>query len=357
MIRRAISISSRASVYAVFIGAALTIARSALAEEAVALPLRESIQKQTTEVFNKSRSAVVRIEATDSQGRIAGTGFFMCPNGTLYTCYSVGGETRDLSVAFEGKRHPATRLVADLRSGLAILKIEARTPFLTPGSSRELAPASPVMVVGYPMDLPLAPSFGLIAGFDMRHLGRLFATTHIRANIPIQRGEGGAPLLNLRGEVVGMLTASLDDGSAAFAVPIEATEKVRCDYLRFQKVRRGWLGIQIGTLETPIEGSTAGVRDLLPGSPGLKAGLRRGDVLLQVGRHAITSPEDVINASFYLTADDEIPLRVHREGQQMDLRAQPIDPPEVKPGATLPRLAPGSPGSDELHLEAPPEKR
>lgn len=319
-----------------------------LAEDRETSSLLDYIQQQTSAVFANCKAAVVRIEGTDDHGRLSGTGFFVDPNGLLFTCYSVGGETRDLSVAFGGKNYPATRVISDLCSGIAILKIDAQTPFLAVGKSRDLNLASPAMMIGFPMAMPVTPSFGLVAGFDIKYLDRLLATMHIRVNIPVQRGQGGAPLLNLRGEVVGMLVASIDNGSSAFALPIEAAEKVRRDYVRFRKVRRGWLGIQIGPIDDPVDGSTAEVMDVLPESPGLRAGVKPGDVLLSVDGRDITSPEDVLDASFYLTADDEVTLRISRNDEEIDLKAQPIDPPAQL--NLTPSLAPAFPPDTGLRL-------
>ena len=103
-----------------------------------------AFQQQTQAIFEKCGGAVVRIEASDTHGRLAGSGFFIDPNGTLYTTYSVGGETQGITVEFRGIRHPATRLISDARSGIAILKIEAETPFLATGKARELAVTAPV---------------------------------------------------------------------------------------------------------------------------------------------------------------------------------------------------------------------
>ena len=134
-----------------------------------------AIEQQVRSVYTHNGGAVVRIEATDANGRLAGTGFFIDPNGTLYTSYSVGGESQDITVHFRGARHPATRLLSDLRSGIAVLKIEAETPFLTFGKARDLAIASPVMALGYPRELDLTPSFGIVGGFDVKYAGRYFA--------------------------------------------------------------------------------------------------------------------------------------------------------------------------------------
>lgn len=298
----------------------------------------ESIQQKVSHVLEKCRSAVVKIEAEDEHGRLSGTGFFVDPNGTLYTTYSVGGETRDITVIRDDVRYPATRLIGDLRSGIAILKIEAETPFLSFGHSKDLKVTSPIITVGYPMSLPVSASFGMVGGFDLKYQGRYFATTHIRANVPVQRGQGGAPLLNLNGDVVGILISSLDQGSASFALPIEAAEKVRRDFLRFHEVRRGWLGLQVGSVPEPVNGSNAEIKEVFPDSPALKAGLQQGDILLSVDNHRIANPEDVLDTSFYLTAEDEVKVKLIRGGQELELPLTPTERPNELPG--LKRLAP-----------------
>lgn len=313
----------------------------------------DSIQQQVQSVFQKCRGAVVRIEATDGHGHLSGTGFFIDPNGTLFTSWTIGGdESRDVVVCHGDAKYPARRLVADYRAGVALLKVEAETPFLPLGSSRSLTIGSPVMTIGYPMDLPLTPSFGMIGGFDLKYLGRYFATTHIRANVAVQRGEGGAPLLSMNGEAVGILISSLDQGSASFVLPIEAAEKVRRDYVRFGEVRPGWIGVAIGKADAPVAGSVAVVQELIPGAPAEKAGLQAGDVLLQVGAKTITGPDDVFDASFYMTADDELPVRVARAGEQRELKVHPVESPQEMRRKIFPALGstPLPPGGSSLKI-------
>jgi S1-C subfamily serine protease len=296
-------------------------------------PVFEAIQREVQTIFAKCRSAVVRIEANDQRGYLSGTGFFIDPNGTLYTSYTIGGESQDIQVAFGGKRYQAQRLVSDMRSGIAILKIDAETPFLTFGDSRQLGIASPVIAIGYPMDLALTPAFGTVGGFDLKYQGRLFATTHIRANIPVQRGEGGAPLLNTRGEAVGILISKVESGNASYVLPIEAAEKVRKDFVRFHEVRPGWIGVKVKALDSAVNGSTAAVDETIPDAPGEKAGLRAGDVILQVGAHHITCPEDVVDASFFLSAEDQTVIRVVRDGSEQNLNVTPTDNPDLNRSA------------------------
>jgi len=306
------------------------------AAEGEPAPLLDAIQREVQSIFEKCRGSVVRIEASDQHGYLSGTGFFIDPNGLLYTSYTVGGESRDIQVAFGGAHYPARRLVSDVRSGIAILKIDAQTPFLTFGSSRQLTVASPVIAIGYPMALPLTPVFGTVGGFELKYQGRYFATSHIRANIPVQRGEGGAPMVNSHGEVVGILISRVGADNAAFALPIEAAEKIRKDFVRFREVRPGWIGVRIKPLEEPVDGSTAVIEEALPDAPGQKAGLLPGDVIVQVGDHHISSTEDVLDASFFLTAEDETVIRVYREGSERQFTVTPVDNPDARVSTTNP---------------------
>jgi len=307
-------------------GVLLGLAAACAADEEP--PVFDSLQQSVQAVFEKARGAVVRIQGFDRHGELSGTGFFIDPNGTLFTCYSVGGETQNLTVTVGKVHYPAHRLVSDMRSGVAILKIDAETPFLPFGNSRKLSVASPIIAVGYPMDLPLTPAFGTVGGFDHSFQGHYFATSHIRANIPVQRGEGGAPLLNCKGDVVGILMSRVDMGSASFVLPIEAAEKVRKDYVRFHDVRPGWIGVHVKSLEAPVSGSTAYIEEVITEGPAAKAGLQGGDVLLKVGDVGIRCLEDMIDASFFLSPGGEVIVRVVRDGSERDFPVMPIDHPD-----------------------------
>src|SRR2546423_9480202 len=169
----------------------------------------QSASQQVREIFARAARAVVKIHGVDEHSEICGTGFFIDPTGTLYTAYTVGGEAGNFTIEFEGKKYPARQLLADIRSGTAMLKIDETTPTLPIGKSEELGVATPVVAVGYPLDLPETPNFGMIAGVDRKYLGRYFSTTHLRVNVPTQRGEAGAALLHMKAEVACTLLSHL----------------------------------------------------------------------------------------------------------------------------------------------------
>ncbi len=316
-------------------------------------PSASSISQEVKGVFERARHAVVKIHGQDQHSDIYGTGFFIDPTGTLYTSYTVGGEAGDFSVEFDGKHYPARVILADVRSGLAMLKVDVATPALPVGKSDELEVATPVVTIGYPLDLPQTPSFGMIAGFDRKYLGRYFSTKHLRVNLPTQRGEAGAPLLNLKGEVVGMLVSSLENNSSCYALPIEAAEKVRSDYVRFGEVRHGWIGANVAEAKTAEEGSRAEITDIMA-TPAADSGMKRGDILLQVGRTKVREPEDVLDASFFISAGDTVPITVHRGSETITFSVQADFHPAGKqpPLMSEERLSPMN-RSIPLNLQAP----
>jgi serine protease Do len=312
-----------------------------------------SISREVKDVFERAAKAVVKVHGVDEHSDIFGTGFFVDPTGTLFTSYTVGGEAGNFTIEFEGKQHPAHQVLADVRSGLAMLKADLVTPALPIGSSAQLEVATPVITIGFPLDLPKTPSFGMIAGFDRKYLGRYFSTTHLRVNLPTQRGEAGAPLLNLKGEVVGILMSSLENNSSCYALPIDAAEKIRTDYVRFGEPRHGWVGANVSEAKTEVEGSRAEITEILS-PPAGEGGIKPGDILLQVGRTKVRQPEDVLDASFFITAGDTVPITVRRGSQTLIFSIQADSHPASRPYIAAPPSS--SNRAIPLNLQAGPQR-
>ena len=305
------------------------------------------------EVFERAAKAVVKIHGVDEHSEISGTGFFIDPTGTLYTAYTVGGEAGNFTIDFNGKRYPARQVLADIRSGMAILKTDVATPALPIGKSEELEVATPIVAIGYPLDLPETPNFGMIAGFDRKYLGRYFSTTHLRVNLPTQRGEAGAPLLNMKGEVVGILVSSLENNSACYAVPIEAAEKIRSDFVRFGEARHGWVGINVSEAAKQVEGSRAEMTQVMEGTPASGSGIKPGDILLQVGRKKVHEPEDVLDASFFITAGDTVPITVMRGNEKLTFNVHAdLHPASQRPPLIASPVSPTMNQAIPLHLDS-----
>lgn len=303
------------------------------------------VSEEVTGIFAKASPAVVRITGEDEHGKLFGTGFLINPNGTIFTAYSVAGESWGLSVELGDKVYRAVRLLADARSGLAVLKIlkdtSVTTPFLPFGKPSELVVASPLVTIGYPLDLPVTPNVGFVAGFDRKFQGGYLSTTHLRANIPVHRGEQGSPILNLKGEVVGILVARMDDGrGTVFGLPITAARKVFLDFERFGAPRPGWIGLQLSSPSETFnkEGTEAVVGEMPPNSPAAKAGVKEGDVLLEVGGVTFRRPSDMLDVSFFLSGGDRISVKVRRGEEVLNLQVRAVDNPHRPPAKQLNEL-------------------
>jgi len=289
--------------------------------------LADSIKAKVTEIFDLRKDAVVRVESSDRHGRLSGTGFYADPSGTVYTLAGVVGDGQNITVCQGVRKFPARLQVSDPRTGLAIIKVEANTPFLPIGDSDAVQIATPVISIGYPMGLPETPGFGLVAGFDKEYLNRFFRTTHIRANLPVQRGLGGAPVVNLDGKVIGIIVAGVDGNAGCFMLPINAAEKLRMEYARFGELRPGVIGVSVEDAREPSATSTARVANLRPGTPAEASGIQDGDILLQIGDIKITSKEDIIDASFFLTAGDQTKVVILRGAEQRTFSVRSAEDP------------------------------
>jgi serine protease Do len=311
----------------------------ARAEEAFSV-----VAKDVQAIFEHNKDAIVKIESEDSHGLLMGTGFFVSPTGLIYTSYHVAGESTDIVAEFGSCRYPARRLVADIRSGIAILKInpETPTPYIPLGDSDKIVTATGVVILGFPLDQSVTPNCGVVGGLDQGYENRYFATVLIRANIAAQRGEEGAPLLDLDGQVVGIVVGSVDNRTACYALPIKAAEKVRSDYIRFGEIRQGWVGVTAVEGEQAEHDSRVIIKEVEDNSPARIAGVQPGDVLLSIGTVKIHAPSDIRNACFFLTVNQTVPVTVYRAGQEVELDVIPAQAQQPPGAVALPPLvAPG----------------
>jgi len=278
----------------------------------------DKIASEVSGVYEKAAPAVVRIRATDGPEQLAGTGFLVDNQGTVLTAYAVVGQAKEVTVDAGGRTYTAKILGRDPRSGVALLKIKAgETPFLILGESAALRPASAVVSVAFPYDLKAEPTFGFVAGFDVKYLTRFFATTHIRANLPIKPGQIGGPLLDSQGKVVGVLMLEIDEGKACYALPVEAAAKVAADIERFGEPRHGWMGVGVmPDRSRPERGAPVFVDRLYKGTPAEKSGLRAGDEVLTIGNRPVREPSDVLDSAFFANVGEKIPVKVRRNGKE-----------------------------------------
>lgn len=287
-------------------------------------PLAGTIQKEIQRLFEQHRQAVVRVRANDSLGIRCGSGFFVDPAGTVYTHAGVVLKADDVVVNFQGRSLPAKVVASDTRTGIALLKTDFTSPFIPLGNSDIVEMSAPVLAIGFPGDGEAAPAIGLVAGRDFHQKGRQFSTSHLRMNMAVQPGYGGAPVLNFHGQVIGIVAARIEDGSSCHILPIRAAEKVRADIARFGELRPGWMGVEVEDATERVEGSVARVVDLKPDTPAAKFGLRKGDILLGINNCKIHSIRDLVDAAYFLTAGEQARIQICRDGEKMAIDVHPV---------------------------------
>jgi S1-C subfamily serine protease len=118
-------------------------------------------------------------------------------------------------------------------------------------------------------------------------------------------------------------------------VPIEAAEKIRSDFVRFGEARHGWVGIKCSEAAEPVEGSRAEMTEIMEETPAARSGIKSGDILLQVGQKKVTQPEDVLDASFFITAGESVPITVRRGNQKLTFHVRATLHPASRTGLLL----------------------
>ena len=317
----------------------------------------DQIAAEVSGVYEQAAPTVVRLRAVDGAEQLAGTGFFIDGEGTILTAYAVVGQAESVTVEVNGRTFSAKILGRDPRSGVAVLKIPAtQTPHLALGEGMRLRPASAVVSVAFPYDLKAEPTFGFVAGFDVKYLTRFFATTHLRANLPIKPGQIGGPLLDSQGKVVGVLMLEIDEGKACYALPIEAASKVAADIQKYGEPRHGWMGVGVmPDRSRPERGAPVFVDRLYKGTPADKSGLKMGDEVISIGGRSVREPSDILDAAFFSEVGGKVPVKVKRDGKEqiftITVSARPDSSRIVEPAPLFPNPT-GGPASQGVPVKA-----
>jgi len=318
-------------------------------------------------LVERIKPSVVKVRSGD-KFILAGTGFFIDDRGTVLTSSSVIGDNTSVRVVVNGVELEAKILGNDPRSGLAMLRVSYdESPSLPLGHAGDLKTNNGVIVVGYPMNLPISSSEGQVSGFDISYLvppkdggtGKesvstleRFATTHIHANVPISPGQVGSPLLDHQGEVVGIVATSPDSGRTLYALPVEAMQKIIADFNQYGRARHGWVGVNVlQGPDTNHDGRTVRVVQAVPGTPASKSGIERGDTVLRIDEREIYRPADVLDASFFSHVGGNMTVVVRRDedlfSYNFPVIERPLNPVPATPEAPITPMtsAPVTPSS------------
>jgi serine protease Do len=226
-----------------------------------------------------------------------GSGFIISADGYIITSYHVIASAKQITVRLAQPRddeYKATVVGVDELTDLAVLKIVARRPLPTIplGSSASLQIGEWLIAIGNPFGLDQTVTAGIVSGKG-RVIGAGPYDDFVQTDASINAGNSGGPLLNLRGEVVGVNSAILSRAGGnigiGFAIPIDLVKSVAAQLQTSGKVTRGWLGVTYQPV-TPdiaesfgrIESKGALITDVIKGGPAEAAGLRRGDIIISL---------------------------------------------------------------------------
>jgi serine protease Do len=239
-------------------------------------------------------------------------------DGTIVTNVHVILRATRIHVTLADQREfDATPVGADADSDIAVLRVKAGgdLPFIALGTSADLMIGESVIAIGNPFGLSHTVTTGVVSavGRSLRDEERVF-TDFVQTDASINPGNSGGPLLNIKGELVGVNTAIYGKAQGiGFAIPVDRVRRVMRDLVSYGEVRRAWTGLVVQELTPELAqhfGTKRGVviASVEPKSPGDDAGLERGDAVTRVDGHDIASHEEF-----------EQRIQDHREGDHLTL--------------------------------------
>lgn len=270
-----------------------------------------------------------------------GTGFIISSDGMILTNkHVVADATAEYSVVtLDNKNYPAKILAADPILDVALIKIEAKNlPVVTLGDSGKIQIGQTVIAIGNTLsEYRNTVTKGVISGVNRRvvagdgQFGTEVIEQAIQIDAAINPGNSGGPLVNLRGEVIGMNTAVSNQGqSIGFAIPINVAKPVIESVKKYGRIVRPWLGVRYVLInkeltdqnQLPVDygalilhGQKQTELAVVPGGPADKAGLVENDIILELNSQKITEDNTLSSLIQKYKPGDKIKLKVLHKGE------------------------------------------
>jgi len=275
------------------------------------------------------------------QAQSLGSGVVIDAQGHVLTNEHVVSRAAQIRVTLaDGREFDATLVGADPNNDLAVLKLEGAqdVPWTEPGTSADLMVGEPVIAIGNPFGLSNSVTTGVVSAINrsLRSQDRVFHG-FLQTDASINPGNSGGPLLDATGELVGINTAIYQDAQGiGFAIPIDVTRRVIHELITKGEVSPVWLGLDLQDLDArlvelmqlPERLSGGLVSRVRKGGGGAAAGLRRGDIVIEVDDAPMRSARDYYDYLERSTVGQELRIELWRDGAMRTLTARTREIPE-----------------------------
>lgn len=292
----------------------------------------------TTEVVNAVKSAVVGITATLSDGYSVGSGVAIAPDGYILTNHHVVEGANSLKVYLANNTDAkANTLWSDSALDLAIIKTNINIPYLDTSPSSNLKVGEDVIAIGTPLTLQFKHTVtkGIISALNRSlEISNLGGTTTLMQNLiqhdaSINPGNSGGPLINSSGKVVGINTLKASDAEGiAFAIPIEVASAITNRIIQNVNNKVPSLGVfaydvELAKFTNKTQfNSGVYVEDVKQNSIFDNAGIKNGDIIIEINDTPLNSMIDFRKLLYSLNDGDEISLKILRNDETLILRTK-----------------------------------
>ncbi|MFD1581424.1 S1C family serine protease [Ramlibacter ginsenosidimutans] len=278
------------------------------------LPLLDAYSRAVVDVLERARPGVVslRVRKHDARGREAGgagSGFLITPDGYLLTNFHVVQGAAEVQVALEdGAVLAGTVVGSDAHTDLALVRAGASgsLPHLQLGASAQVRAGQVAIAIGNPLGLGHTVTTGVVSavGRSLRAPSGRQIDNVIQTDASLNPGNSGGPLLDTRGQVIGVNTAIIAGAqSLCFAVPSDTAQWVVSELLQHGAVRRAWLGLTAHTVPLARrvarhfgldQDSAILVDEVIRDGPADRAGLRDGDRIIRIGETPVREVDQLL---------------------------------------------------------------
>jgi len=289
------------------------------------------------DLFDGANPAVVAI-STETTGRNAfgqtvtrpasGSGFFISSNGYIVTNDHVIENARNITVLlYNGRQYPATLVGRDPASDIAVIKINATNmTYLTFGNSDSVRVGEQVAAIGNPLgELANSMTVGWISALDRDITVDGITRNKLQTDAAVNRGNSGGPLLNLRGEVIGVVNAKsvgVDVEGLGFAIPSNDARAVAEQLMEYGFMRgRAIMGISVNEImQWGTNRRMVQVLAVSVGGAAYRADIQVGDIILSVNSTNVSTFDGLRAILDRLSPNNEVDVRINRGGTEMTVR-------------------------------------